>query len=282
VKTMKPSISLVLVVLFLAFSISAQPEDTTPKLVDEFGNLPLGETMARIDALMVVVGNTPNSKALVKIYGGQEESFARPFYHGSVIKGYWSNSRGYSAEKLTIEFCNISKEPIRTKFFLVGEDDEIEACAENLVVPKETVLIESVGFYSREFKLMPQERTVVEYGLSEGEYSGFAQNVLKRFLNDSPQSKVYIIAYLKTNFETDDNGKIIAKKTGRLDKKSFAGKMLQAARKELLKNGFSPAQIVTTDGGYINDNERRLEFWFVPEGGAIPQPKPEYVPKKSN
>ena len=108
----------------------------------------------------------------------------------------------------------------------------------------------------------------------------YAHNVLKRLLNNAPESKLYVIAYLQTNFEEDEAGKIIIGKPSRVDKKSYANKMFRAARKELLENGFSPSQIVTINGGYVNGNARRLEFWFVPQGGEIPKPKPDYVSKK--
>jgi hypothetical protein len=276
---MKKLISLVLVVSLFAVSIAAQ--ENQPLLIDEFGSIPLGETMARIDQFAVVMANTPNSKALARIYGGQGESFVSAYVRGSVIKGYWNNSRRFPAERLSIQFCNINKEPIFTQFFIVRENDKVETCDENLTVPKETVLFEGVYFYSPTFKLTPQENTPVEHGPSEGEYSGYAQNILKRLLNEAPESKVYIIAYLQTNFKTDYEGKIISRKISGLDKRFLSKRMIQAARNELIKNGFSPAQIVAIDGGYASPDGRRLEFWFVPKGGAIPNPKPDYIPKKT-
>jgi hypothetical protein len=55
--------------------------------------------------------------------------------------------------------------------------------------------------------------------------------------------------------------------------------MLLNAKTKFIKNGINPAQIETINGGYVDD-KRRLEFWFVPKGGEIPKPKPDYFPKR--
>lgn len=276
---MKKIILQFLVVLALAISISAQ--ENPPELFDEFGNMPLDETMARLQGLMLEVGKTPNSKALIRLYGGRENYFAFSYNRGSMMKAVIKNNLVHPIEKVIIQFCNINQEPVYTRFYIVRDNDKIETCDENLTAPKQTVLFDVAGIYSQKFKLTPIENLIVEHGFSDGEYSQFSQNVLKRLLSDSPESKIYVIAYLQTNFEIAENGKIIIGKSSRLDKKSYARRMIQAVRKELLKNGFSASQIVTVYGGYVNWNERRLEFWFVPKGGEIPKPKPEYVPKRA-
>ena len=60
--------------------------------------------------------------------------------------------------------------------------------------------------------------------------------------------------------------------------------MMQAAKNELIKNGFKNSQIVLIDGGYRSsemnsEGERKLEFYFVPNGGEIPKPTPDYFQK---
>jgi hypothetical protein len=283
VKSMKKIILHILVVLLLAVSISAQ--DNQPVLLDEFGEMPLEEMHVRVESLAREVNKLPNSKALIKIYGGQKYSFASAYERGSLMKSIWGNSVKFPAERLLIQFCNINKESIWTKFFVIRENDKVEPCDENLIAPKETVLFETAYFVSTIFEApeitfnsIEKEYPSVEY--TPAAYSEFGQNILKRLLKDSPASRLYIIAYLQTNFEEDETGRFIVGKPGSLDKKSYADKMFRAAKNELIKNGFSPSQIVTIDGGYVNGNERRLEFWFVPPGGEIPKPKPDYIPKK--
>ena len=233
-----------------------------------------------MDNLAFQIGQTPNSKALVRLYGGDKRYFAIAYVYGSLTRSMW-NTRQYSPEKLTIQFCNIDNEPFSTKLFKVRENDRVENCDENLTIPKETVLFESVRFYWEEFKLDAQENVgfdVVSPG--NGEYSQFARDVLKKFLNDSPENKIYVIAYRKTNFETDELGKVLSKNLKNLDPKSFADKMMRNARNNLIKDGISSKQIVIIDGGFTNSPQRELEFWFVPKGGEIPKAKPDYIPKK--
>lgn len=275
---MKKLISHIFVALLLALSISAQEDQL--RLFDEFGEMPLGETMARLQNLAIEIGNTPKSKALIRIYGGQKDSFGFPYLRGSVMKAVWGNTLKHPSEKLLIQFCNINKEPIRTKFFIVRENNKVEICEENLTVPMETVLFENIYFYSSKFNLIPLESKVVEYGFADGEYSAYAQKVLQKLLNDSSESKIYIITYLKTEIVTDGNGKILAENKG-FDKQSVSKRMIKVLRAELIKNGFSPSQIVMIEGGYVNGSERQSEFWFVPKGGAIPKPKPDYIPIKA-
>ncbi len=281
---MKNLISQIIVVLFLSISISAQ--ENQPELVDEFGKMHSDELMGRIDSFAREIYKIPNSKALVRISGGKEGYFGLPYVQGSIIKSGWEYNIKRPAEKLLIQFCNVNEGPIHTQFFIVRENDKVETCNENLITPKQAVLFDGAYFYvdpeTPEFAFESIENRGVEWqSVTPAQYSEFALNILKRLLKDSPESKVYIIAYLQTNFEEDENGKIIVGKASNLDKKYYAQKMFRAVRKELFKIGFSNSQIKTIDGGYVNNYRRRLEFWFVPKGGEIPKPKPEYFPKKA-
>jgi hypothetical protein len=275
-KLVKKITSQILFILALAFSISAQ--ENQPQLLDEFGKLSNDDLNARLDNLAFEISKIPKSKALVRIYGGEG---GNSYVRGSWIKSVWTVNRKNPPEKLLIQFCNINKEPRRTRFFVVRENDKVEVCEESLFAPSATALFETIYFAQPDFELVPMEDTFIYVdAASQGEYSRFAQDALKRLLIVSPQSRVYLVVYLQTNFETDFKGKITSRKTSLLDKKSLTAKMLGSAKDNLLKNGFLPSQIVALDGGYVNGNERRLEFWFVPKGGEIPKPKPDYFPKK--
>lgn len=280
---MRKIILQILVALFLAVSVSTQ--ENQPRLLGEFGEMPIGAMKAYVDGVAYELNELPNHKVLVRIYGGRKYSFASAYVRGSQIKSFWANFVKRPAEKLLIQFCNINEEPIRTEFFAIRENDKVESCDENLIVPKKTVLFYTAYFDTTYFEVPeitfdPIEKYYPAVEGSSGEYSEFAQNILKSFLKNSPGNKIYIIAYLNANFESVENGEFVTKKVPTLDRKSYANKMFRAARKELIKNGFLPSQIVTINGGYINGNGRRLEFWFVPKGGEIPKPKPDYIPKK--
>jgi hypothetical protein len=276
---MKKLISLVSVVLLLAVSIAAQVEDNKPKFVDEFGKMPLDEMKMRIDSLARDMKSTPNSKALIRIYGGQDVYFGRPYVLASVMKAIWENNLEYPPEELQIQFCSINNDPIFTRFFIVRENDKPDVCDENVTVPKQAVLIDTVEFYTVKFKLVAIDNLAIDFGYSDsGEYSLFSQDVLKKLLNDFPESHLYLIAYLKAN--SLDDGNVIKKKKGRPDSKLLAKRMFQSAKSYLIKNGVAASQIVTINGGYKSGFLRSLEFWFVPAGGEIPKPKPDYFPKK--
>lgn len=272
-----------MIAISLTLSISAQENQL--KLIDSFNRTNLEELRSRFNSVGLEMVKTPNSKILVRIYGGESESFARPYIYGSLIKSIWKNFLKLPLEKLDIQFCNINNEPFLINSYLVEADANIETCEENLKMPQKAVLFESAYFDGNDFSASKIDFNSVEneYPATEytiGAYSEFAQNILKKFLEDSIESKVYIIGYLDTNFETDGNGKVIAKNQHNLNKKSRLKKMFQAAHKQLIKNGFSNSQIKMMDGGYVNIS-RRLEFWFVPKGSEIPKPKPDYVPKKN-
>ncbi len=218
---MKKIILQILVVLFSAILISAQPEEQKPVLIDEWGKINLEEIMVRLDGLSVELGNNPNTKALIKIFGGNANYFSSPYLRGSLITAYLKNNRRLPPEKYSIEYCNVNKEELRTQLFTLPRSVQFPKCNENLETLTNTVLFESIYFYFPKFKFTPLENSVLENGPSEGEYSEISQNILKRLSNNSPASKVYIIAYLQTNFEENKGGEIIAEKQKHLDKKSL-------------------------------------------------------------
>lgn len=152
-------------------------------------------------------------------------------------------------------------------------------CGKTFEIPKQSVVFDRASFYTGDSKLIPLEDFSIGIGeAADGQYSRSAWKAIKGVLDKSPESKVYVIVYLGTNPETvfeDENRKTIIK----LDRKSLADRMLLNAKKELVKNGIKSSQIETIKGGYMN-GKRRLEFWFVPKGGEVPKPKPDYYPKK--
>lgn len=274
----------ILIALTLTLSISAQ--FSQPKLIDSFAQEPIDSFRSRIDWVGREMEKTPNSKLLVRIYRGESKTYSLPYIYSSLIKSIWKHFLQLPPEKIEIQFCNINNEPFLMKYYLAQANANIETCEENLKMPQKTVLFESSYFDATDFSSSKINFNSIEQSYpgvegSEGTFSEFALNILKKFLKDSPESKVYIIGYLNTNFETDGNGKVIAKNLRNLDKKSRLNKMFQAAHKELLKNGFSNSQIKLIDGGYVNLS-RKLEFWFVPKGGVIPKLKPDDLPRRKN
>ena len=272
---MKKFISQVLVVLVLAISISAQTEDQKPVLLDEFGRVSLEEIMLRLDMFINESSKTPNSKGHIRIYGGNENCFLCRYGFGSLLDAYLKNTRKFSIEKYSIDYCDETGENRRTALYLLPPSAELPKCAETLEMPKNSVLFDSAYFFYENIKPLPLENSNIEIGPQNGEYSLNVLKKVKSLLDKSPESKIYIVGYLSTNEKTkfeDKNGETIEKTTRNLDKKSLVKKKFQNAKREFIKNGINSSQIETIEGGYVN-GERKLEFWFVPKGGEIPKPK---------
>lgn len=280
---MRKIISHFLVVLFLAFPIFAQSEKQKIEPFDEFDQISLEEIMARLDNLIFTASQNPNTKALVRIYGGSKNCFLCHYKRGSLIDAYLKNTRKFSTDKYLIEWCNEKDEERRTQLFVLPINAERPKCDDSLEIPKYSVLFDILPFYDQRNNLLPLENSYIEIGVSaNGEYSLAALKKVKEILDKSPESKIYVIAYLGTNLEDgfyDEKKGYIDKKIRRLDKQSTANKLITNARNELIKNGIKFSQIKTVNGGYVDDR-RKLEFWFVPNGGEIPKPKPDYFPKK--
>lgn len=268
-----------LMILLLNASFFAQTEDKNPELIDEFGAIALDDNMARFDYAIYKLQDRSDGKMHIRIYGGETDSFPSAYYRGALTEAYLKNNRKLSPERFSIEYCNFNKEELRTRIYLVSRGEKLPKCANDIEIPAKTTGFGSVHFYNPKFEFLAIEDSAVELGFSQGEYSKIVFNVLKSFLEKTSESKVYVIAYLQAEFEKDESGKVIKKK---IDEKSLAPKMIQAAKNELIKNGFNNSQIELIDGGYVaGEGERRLEFYFVPKNGEIPKPKPDYFPKKS-
>ncbi len=252
---MKKFISKILLFLILIISISAQSGEQKITMVDEFGKVSLEDLAARLDSLRSELEKNPTNKAVIKIYGGQEDFFAFPYIRGSVIKAYLKNNRKLSAENFSIQFCNVNQEPIKTQFFIVDASEKIGLCDENPAIPKETVLFETLYFYWKTSSFLsekPFEETSIDVvSPSEQEYSQFAQNALLNLMGKSPESKIYLIGYFSKR-----------------DKKR---KDKWAVEKELIKSGINKSKIIKIDGGY-QGSTKVIEIWFVPKGGKIPKP----------
>ncbi len=71
---MKKIFLYILIAISLTLSISAQENQL--KLIDSFNRTNLEELRSRFNSVGLEMVKTPNSKMLVKIYGGESEEFA--------------------------------------------------------------------------------------------------------------------------------------------------------------------------------------------------------------
>jgi hypothetical protein len=269
--------------LFLAIYVFPQVKEQQDVLFDQFGNISSEDMFARLDNFSQEILKTPNSKGLIRIYRQSEDCFLCGYRRASWIDGILKNTRKFPSEKYSIENCSEIIGDLPIQLYILTTTEKLPDCNKTLEIPDKAYLYDKIYFYFADNKLFALEDEYVDVvGQAHGDYSRAALKAVKNILDKSPESKIYIVVYLGTNKEEIDehqNG-ISNEKTNRnLDKQPIARKLIINARNELIKNGIKPLQIKTIDGGYVDD-KRKLEFWFVPQGGEVPKPKPDYFPKK--
>lgn len=288
---MRKLIFQILIILVLTFPVLAQTEQQNPYLFDEFGDITSEDIFARLDGFNYELSKANNSKAIIRISGGGENCYLCHYRQGSymtaVLKSRILPVKKNSVEnnrlgKYSIEYCN-ENEDLKVQLYLMPPNSTLPVCNKTQYFPKHSFRFQTIYFYSKTQQVTPLENTYVEStSPADGEYSLNALKEAKNILDKSPDSKIYIIVYLGTNLERgyyDEKKGEVEKKIRKLDKKSIAKKLIQNTTKEFVKNGINSSQIKTIEGGYVDD-KRKLEFWFVPKGGEIPKPKPDYFPKK--
>jgi hypothetical protein len=271
------NIFLQFLVLFLfSTALYAQNNEQKGRLIDSFGSITTDDLLGRIGIYWELLKDNPKAKVLVKISGG---AITGAYVRGALIKTYLKNNDKLSAEKFTVQFCNINKAPIETRLYILDENEKIETCEENLTVPDKTVLFESLYFYYKDSVFSskePFENFPIEgEGPDTHEYFQTVQDVLKRLLNQTPDSKIYLIGYLGTNRGWTNT----LKKERDIDKPNALNKFFRQVENEYLQSGIDASRIVKINGGY-KDSVKSIEIWFVPKGGEIPKAKPETFPKK--
>jgi len=270
---MKKVISQIFTVLFLATTIFAQSEEQKLIEFDDFGNVPLGDLSARMDGFQNAVKNSKGSSALIRIYGGTEDWLSFPHIRKTFYEAYFSNFDFIEKGKLTIQLCDVGKPEIRNRFFIVPQGTKIDKCKENFNTPRKTALIESEWL----FPLAHTDDYLGTRGIDEARTEALYSFTVQ-LIKKSPESKVYIIGYAGRFFEPAGDGSE-KEVVSEIDSIKVNDKALKQMKKAIAKKGIVASRVVTVRGGY-KDNHREVEFWFVPKGGEIPKPKPDYLPKK--
>jgi hypothetical protein len=276
---MRKIISQIFIVLLLAISFSAQSEIDKPKLVDEFGNIPMGDLLSRLDAFSNNLFKNEKSIALIKIYDGTKarKHFIFPYTWGATMKAHLVGNRKFDAERIRVQNCDLDKDDVRVELFLVPQNYTFPKCNDDLFVPKETVLY-TFHHYGNPYIVYDE---VYEITGGEEATSKISNQIRIGMLNKSPESKIYIIGYLGTNLQgggkQNSKGEWEDVEIRKLDKPSLMKKMLREVEQRLVKSSVDASRIVKVDGGY-QDGTRNIEIWFIPKGGKIPKPKPDYFP----
>lgn len=269
-------------VLLLAIFVFPQAKEQVV-LLDQFGDVSAEDNFARLDNFMQTILKTSNSKGVIRIYRQSKDCFLCDYRLTSWMDGIVKNTRKFPSEKYSIENCSeiIGDSPI--KLYILTAPKKLPDCNKTVEIPDKTSLYDKIYFYFDDNKLFALEDEDVDVvSPAHGDYSKAALKAVKNILDKSPQSKIYIVVYLGTNKEVTEEQQSdtsIEKIKRKPDNLPIAKKLMNNARNELIKNGIKSSQIKTVNGGYV-DSRRKLEFWFVPQGGEIPKPKPDYFPKK--
>ena len=220
---------------------------------------------------------TNNSRILLRIEGGG--AFLYPFMWGARMKAHLVGNLGFDSRNIQVQNCDLDGREIKAQFFLIPEKAIIPFCNDTIPVPQKTFRYSVRGYDN------PHLEADEVYSIpdKEGAISKTYYKLLKELLNKSPESKLLLIGYLGTNFYNEyrhkKNGDLVDFPFRKIDKPILMRKMLQENVASFTKQGVAQTRISTINGGY-KDSTRIVEIWFVPKGGEIPKPKPDYFPKR--
>lgn len=279
---MKKFISQFILVLILSITIFSQNVADSVELVDEFGEVTLEDILARSDNLAHLLNLNKNKKAVIRTYRGKEISLITPYFKAALLKAYLLNDRKIKPSKVIMQYCKSDEIGFRHQFLILPQNMQPEKCNETIDVPDKTIA------FSTEFSFPKKHPINKEVGCCPisgvgAERDEITLKILLYLIKNSDESKIYLIGYAGDFtwkiMEEDKNGEYNPKIIRQLDSVDESTRFIQEIRHKLVKKGISSKEIVTIQGGYKKD-KRTVEIWFVPRGGEIPKPKPDYFPSK--
>lgn len=256
------------IILAMSVCVSAYTQDAT--LVDEFGKHNTEELLARLDNLHNQLYRNEGSVALLRVYRGEEDHLGFPSRYLAKMKAYLTNHK-VDEKRIATQECDGSL-ATQYRLYLVPASTTLPKCTNTLTVPKVTTLFDSY-FYSHEYSEIDDCCSIAG---SDVRGAIASLKTLADLLQESPNSRAYVIAYNGTNVWWYNDRTLRP-----LDKPRTATTTALSARKFLAENGIDANRVVAINGGY-RDTLRNVEVWFVPEGGVVPKPTPNYFPKKRN
>lgn len=280
---MKKIISQIILILILSFTIFSQDIDDNAELVDEFGSdIVMGDYLSRLDALATNIYQSNGKKVgLIRIYGSSfDDDYAYPFKRISAYRTYLTKSRPYNVNWFRFQNCDLDKNEVITKFFLIPKDSETPKCNENIVIPPKTTRF-SIRYYENPYYNYEYDDN--PYPDLGGEYTKVENELLNKLFKKSSDGKIVLVGYLGSNiykdYESEINDDNDYPEIRKPDNPKLINKILKEQKKRLIKSGIHSSKISTINGGYV-DGTRNVEIWFVPKDGEIPKSKPDYFPNK--
>ncbi len=275
---MKRFISQFLVVLSLSTIVFAQDEKSQLRLIEEFGEIPTSHWYNFLYGIGQQYKDD-KSNLLIKTLGRTGKNIVRPFVWGARMKAHFVGNMNFDSKRIQVQNCDLDREEIKVQIFLVPVNYVVPECNNEIPIPKETFLLSFKGYENPYL----ETDSIYEIPGAEKAVSDIYYKVLDELLIKSPDSNIFLIGYLGTNHyggsRLNNKGKYVDFEFRKLDKPKLLKEMLKENQNELVKNGISSLIISSINGGY-KDSTRQIEIWFVPKGGEIPKPQPDYFPKK--
>jgi hypothetical protein len=239
---------------------------------DEFGDVPLSDIAARLDAFSSELQSQPGMKAFVIAYRSRRDL---PGLSGRLMvwtRDYLIHTRGFGPERI------------------MGVDGGVAGCVvqELWLVPVGATPKPRSDAYQNEFVDLDSARKYDEAPFYGGKFfpesyfttvhaslEGYADALRKE-----PRSSACIIAYAQywVDRSEDRRGRKRTREQVQLDPPGTARRELARVKVTLAKTYRIPAsRIRLVDGGYRKWSE--MELWIVPRGEHAPIPTPNAFPK---
>ena len=249
-------IALLIVMILLSTNALLAQADKAVEL-DDFSQTNSEVLESRLDSVGTILLNNPGASLQIMIYRGESDSLGSPYRMAAVMKNYLNDYRRISND-ISVTHCETGKEE-RVRIWLLPAGASPQICSP----PSPNVFTATRlfdAFYNFDYGECCR---VNEFSEAEGTAS---LSALALELKKNLESRTYVYLY-------EGNLKGIS------DKSSLIKKWSRKTIKTLTENGIEPSRITVKYGGR-RANSKTMEVWFVPKGGEIPKPKPDYFPKK--
>jgi hypothetical protein len=257
-------------ILILYFSVSAQERrnDSDPRMIDSYGDIPCGDTQARLDMIRSVLREHPSTRVFLIGYSGRDTPFDRLPYRFRYAKAYLEGAGIDTSRLVTIN--GGYREDLWIDTFIVPENDSPP-------IPTPTIEIQPNLNAPRRF-----DTGYIDFFRENGRYRFYCCDMCPleivdfgeyaRILRAEPNLRAHIFIYFGY----------------RADFRSFSGidrrtdgfrTMARLLRNMLIREyGMDTNRITIAFGGGREFSE--VELWVVPNGVPLPRPTPTHFQRR--
>lgn len=241
--------------------------------VDEFSLIQTEDLMSRLDNFAQTIRKSPKTVGFIVTSKGRKSLPGFPYRYAARMKTYLMRDNIVPQNQLITAQCG-DFEKVTTTLYILPENVDSKLlsgwCENEEPTFSETTLFDSYSYYFKN----PDFDDCCEIKGADLAEANASLKVVAKILKKASESKAYIFVYGGTNVYGFNN-KIVRKP----DSQKLVQKTLRETKEKLLQNGIDESKIVAINGGY-KDSTRSVELWIVPNGGKIPQPRPNYSFRK--